>query len=128
MRKVKTGERAPFWCTLIVFTRADGQCFMPPLVVHQAKYYPQDIHHNIPFDWTVHHTQIYLTADKVAQCRKMDTNRRETEGAKNITANKTGTRKVNLQLKISEAFDRYINSMNSPSSSITDEERFIRLI
>ena len=56
MWKVKTGEHAPFWFTLLVFTRAYGQCFMPPSVVHQAKEYSQDLHHNIPFDWTVHHT------------------------------------------------------------------------
>ena len=53
---MQTGERAPFWCTLLVLTRADGQFFMPPAVVHQAKEYSQDLHHNIPTDWTVHHT------------------------------------------------------------------------
>ena len=37
MWKVQTGERSPFWCTLIVFNRADGQCFMPPVIIHQAK-------------------------------------------------------------------------------------------
>ena len=52
----QTGERAPLWCTLLVFTRANGQCFMPPIVVHQAKDYSQDLHHNIPLDCTVHHT------------------------------------------------------------------------
>ena len=29
---------------------------MPPIVVLQAKEYSQDLHHNIPLDWTVHHT------------------------------------------------------------------------
>ena len=29
---------------------------MPPVIVHQAKEYSQDLHHNIPLDWTVHHT------------------------------------------------------------------------
>ena len=56
MWKVQTGERVPFWCALLVFTRADGQCFMPPVIVHQAKEYIQDLHHNIPLDWKVHHT------------------------------------------------------------------------
>ena len=56
MWKVQTGEHVPFWFTLLVFTRADGKCFMPPAVVHQAKEYSQDLQHNIPFDWTVHHT------------------------------------------------------------------------
>ena len=56
MWKVQTGERTPFWCTLLVFTRADRQCFMPPVIIHQAKEYSEDLHHNIPLDWTVHHT------------------------------------------------------------------------
>ena len=29
---------------------------MPPVVVHQAEEYSQDLHHNIPLDWAVHHT------------------------------------------------------------------------
>ena len=37
MWKVKNGERAQIWCTLIFFTRAGGKCFMPPIFVHQAK-------------------------------------------------------------------------------------------
>ena len=37
MRKIQTGELTPLWCTLIVLTRAYGKCFMPPIVVHQAK-------------------------------------------------------------------------------------------
>ena len=35
--KVQTGERAPLWCTLLVFTQADGECFMTTVVFHQAK-------------------------------------------------------------------------------------------
>ena len=45
-----------------------------------------------------------------------------------ITAKKTPTRKIHLQLKISEAFDMCINYMNSLSSSTTYEDRFIQLI
>ena len=37
MWKVQTGERATFWCALLVFTQADGKWFMPPRIVHQAK-------------------------------------------------------------------------------------------
>ena len=48
--------------------------------------------------------------------------------AKKITAKKTATRKIHLQLKRLEAFDMCINSMNSMSSSTTDEDRFIKLI
>ena len=29
---------------------------MPPIIVHQAKEYTQDLHFKIPLDWTVHHT------------------------------------------------------------------------
>ena len=50
------------------------------------------------------------------------------EDAKNITEKKTATRKIHLQLKRSEAFDMCIKSMNSLSSSTTDEDRFIQLI
>ena len=48
--------------------------------------------------------------------------------AKKITAKKTATRNIHLQLKISEAFDVCINSINSLSSSTTDEDRFIQII
>ena len=71
---------------------------------------------------------IYLAAVKVAQCRQVAADRREMEEAKKITAKKTATRKVHIQLKRSEAFDMCINSMNSVSFSTTNEERFIQLI
>ena len=48
--------------------------------------------------------------------------------AKHITSKKTATRKVLLQVKRSEAFDMCINSMNSVSSSTTDEYRLIQLL
>ena len=52
---------------------------------------------------------IYITAAKVAQCRQVAANRREMDEAKKITAKKTATRKVLLQVKRSEAFDMCIN-------------------
>ena len=58
----------------------------------------------------------------------MAANRTETEEDKKITSNKTATIKVHLQIKMYEAFDRFVNSMNSLSSSTTYEEMFIRLI
>ena len=70
MWKVQTGERAPFWCTLLVFTRAGGKFFMPPVIVHQAKEYSQDLHHNIPLDWTVHHTS-YVYMDRYGWLKAM---------------------------------------------------------
>ena len=55
---------------------------------------------------------IYLTATKVAQCRHVAANRREMNEAKKITAKKTVTRKVILQLKsvgrYSESPDRWL--------------------
>ena len=56
MWKVKTGERSLFWCTLLVFTQAGGKCFMPSIIVHQAKEYSQDLQFNVTLDWTVHNT------------------------------------------------------------------------
>ena len=53
---MQTGKRAPFWCTLLVFTQSDGQCFMPPVFFLQSKEYSQDLHNNIPLEWTFHHT------------------------------------------------------------------------
>ena len=71
---------------------------------------------------------IYLTAARVAQFIHVAANTREMDEAKKITAKKTATRNIHLQLKISEAFDMFINSMNSLSLSNTDEDRFIHLI
>ena len=71
---------------------------------------------------------IDLTTDKVAQFRQVAANRREMDEAKKITAKKTATRKVLLQLKRSEAFDMCINSMNSLSLSTTDEDRLIQIL
>ena len=56
MWKLQIGEKAPFWCTLLVFTRSGGKCFMPPIIVNQSQEYSQDLHFNIPLDWTDHHT------------------------------------------------------------------------
>ena len=55
--KVQTGERAPFWVTLLLFTRADGACFVPPVVVHQAAELTAAHQLNIPSDWIVHCTK-----------------------------------------------------------------------
>ena len=54
--KSQTGERDPFWCTALIFTRDDGQCFMPPMIPHQAANYTQDLHWNLPSDWLVRST------------------------------------------------------------------------
>ena len=56
MWKVKTGERAPLWCALLVSTQSGGKFFMSLTIVHQAKEYSQDLYYNNPLDWIVHHT------------------------------------------------------------------------
>ena len=71
---------------------------------------------------------IYLTDVKVAQYKQVDASRREMEWEIKITAKKTATKKVHLQLNRSEDFYMCINFMNSMSSSTTDEYRFIQLI
>ena len=38
----------------MIFTRDDGQCSMPPMIVHQAENYTKNIHCNLPSDWIVH--------------------------------------------------------------------------
>ena len=71
---------------------------------------------------------IYLTTDKVAQFRLVAGNRREKEEAKKETAKKTFTQKLNLQQMRCEAFQKFQDSMNSLSSSTTEELMFINLI
>ena len=70
----------------------------------------------------------YLTDVKVGKCTHLDENRREKEEGKKVTEKKIDTIKVHLQLKLYEAFDRCINSMNSLYSSTTDEDRFIQIV
>eukprot|EP00957_Ditylum_brightwellii_P036963 2798091-Ditylum_brightwellii.AAC.1 len=48
------GEHALFWITLLIFIHADGQCFLPPVIVHKGKYVTKEILYNIPPDWIVH--------------------------------------------------------------------------
>ena len=54
--KSQTGERFLFWCTAMIFIRAYGQWFMPPLIVRQSENYTQDLQWNLPSDWLVHNT------------------------------------------------------------------------
>ena len=51
-----TRERAPLWPTYLIFVRSDGQCLIPPVIVHPAGNYIQDLHYNIPKDWVVQNT------------------------------------------------------------------------
>ena len=62
---VKNGEIEKCWCTLHVFTRADGKLFIPPIIVNQAKEYSEYTHFNIKLDWKVHHTPYdYMDRDR----------------------------------------------------------------
>ena len=64
MWRVKTVYRASFWCMSLVFTSSDGKCIMPPIIVHQSKEYSEELHFNVPLDWTVYHiTSGYMDRD-----------------------------------------------------------------
>ena len=52
----RTGEIAKLWCTTLIFTRADGKCSIPPVVVHQRTDYTKDLHYNITSDWVIHNS------------------------------------------------------------------------
>ena len=52
----QTGERALFWCTALILTYNDGNCFIPPVMVKQIICYTQDLRCNIPSDWVVHNS------------------------------------------------------------------------
>ena len=44
MWRTHTTDREPYWCTALIFARAYGQCFMSPVIVHQAENCIQDLH------------------------------------------------------------------------------------
>ena len=54
--RTQDGEKAPFWCSFLFFTRADGQCFVPPTVIHQAVNLTMEHSMNLPGNWTTHCT------------------------------------------------------------------------
>ena len=54
--KCQDGEHAPFWVTILFFLRADGQCFLPPCLVHQGAELSADFLYKIPADWIVRHS------------------------------------------------------------------------
>ena len=57
MWRNQTGEISSLWCTTLIFTRDDGQCFISPVVVHQITHCTQDIHYNIPSEWVIQNSQ-----------------------------------------------------------------------
>lgn len=52
--KTQEGEKAPFWVSFLFFSRADGQCFIPPTIVHQGTELSGDMQHGLPDDWILH--------------------------------------------------------------------------
>jgi len=54
--KTVEGEHAPFWVTILFYTRADGQVFIPPTIVHQGSEWTSDMGMNLPDNWIVHST------------------------------------------------------------------------
>ena len=54
--RTTTGEKAPFWVTAWLMTRADGQCFVPPAIIHQGSQLSEFHTLGIPSDWIVHST------------------------------------------------------------------------
>ena len=46
--KTQDGEHAPFWVTVLFYTRGDGQCFIPPTIIHQGAEWSGDMGLNIP--------------------------------------------------------------------------------
>ena len=113
MRKVQTGEIAPFWCTLLVFTRADGKFFMPPVIFHQDKESSQNLHHNIPLDWTVHHTSSsYMYRDG---CLK----------AMNQLSNICGANPINNQILFFDGHDSQFDDRALTKMKIKNIQPFI---
>ena len=52
----QSGEHAPFWCSLLIFSRADEKCFITPVIIHQSATLTYDLACSILGDWNVHAT------------------------------------------------------------------------
>lgn len=52
----KTGEKAPFWVSMLYFVRADGMCHLPPTICHKSKNLNKSHTLYLP-NWTVHATE-----------------------------------------------------------------------
>ena len=52
----RTGEHSPFCTYVLLFSRVDGQCFIPPVVFCQVVYYIQYIHLHLLIYWVFHNT------------------------------------------------------------------------
>ena len=54
--KCKDVEHEPFWLTVLFFTQADGQCFLPPFVVHKEAEQTADFHYGGTANWLIHNS------------------------------------------------------------------------
>ena len=52
--KTQEGEKAPFWVSFLFFSQADGQCFIPPTIVHQGTELTGEMEHGLLDNWIVH--------------------------------------------------------------------------
>jgi hypothetical protein len=65
---LRDGERAPFWATMFFWTRADGQCHIPPTVVHQGELMRGDMVLDLPRSWHVLNSPSgYMTQEGFSQ-------------------------------------------------------------
>ena len=54
-RKIEK-EHAPFWVTLLLYTREYGKCLITPTIVQQASEWTYDLVIGVPDNWVVHST------------------------------------------------------------------------
>ena len=65
VRRNHTGKRSQLCCKTLISSCDDGNCFIPPVLVHQSTHYTQDLHYKIPHDWVVHHSPSrYMDCDR----------------------------------------------------------------
>ena len=81
---------------------------MPPIIVRQSKEYSQDLRHNIPLDWIVHHTP-YGYMDRYGWHNSMTQ-----------VSNICGTSPVNNQILFFDGHDSQFNNL-----SLTQTQRKI---
>ena len=99
--KFQTEERYPFRCTGMIFTRADGQCFMPPVIVHQAENCTQDLHWNLPSDWLFHNMPL-VYMNRGGQMKAMS-----------LFSRTCGASKINPQVLLFDVHDSHFDDRST---------------
>ena len=85
MWKVHIGDWAPFQCKLLVFTQADKQWFITPMIVHQSNDYSEDIHFNISLEWTVYHRLVSNNTVHKGTSKRHKTDEKSTDLAVHVS-------------------------------------------